>query len=225
MKSENYDELMDKFYAGKASAEDISMLKGKGLLDDQDMLYAEALNSEREQKMDWDFEDLMNEVSATKVVALPRRSLRMKRMIAAAAVVATILLACIFWPRQDNPKQIVQAPLFNKKVDTDMEISANPASPVNKAKDPIVLSEDVKTHPRAIKNYTGKTSKHNFSKSNNRVAKDKEETTARNDDFIVMVNGKRITDEADAIAITKQSLSMVSRDLNNTVNGLKPIGR
>src|SRR6185437_9400106 len=156
MKSENYDELMDKFYAGKASAEDISMLKGKGLLDDQDMLYAEALKSEREQKMDWDFEDFLNEISATKVVALPRRSLRMKRMIAAAAVVATILLACIFWPRQDNPKQIVQAPLFNKKVDTDMEISANPASPVNKAKDPIVLSEDVKTHPRAIKNYTGK---------------------------------------------------------------------
>lgn len=225
MKSENYDELMDKFYAGKASAEDISILIGKGLLDDQDIFYTDALNSEREQKMDWDFEDLMNEVSATKVVALPRRNLRMKRMIAAAAVVATILLACIFWPRQDNPKQIVQAPLFNKKVDTDMEISANPASPVNKAKDPIVLSEDVKTHPRAIKNYTGKTSKHNFSKSNNRVAKDKEETTARNDDFIVMVNGKRITDEADAIAITKQSLSMVSRDLNNTVNGLKPIGR
>lgn len=225
MKSENYDELMDKFYAGKASAEDISILIGKGLLDDQDIFYTDALKSEREQKMDWDFEDFLNEISATKVVALPRRSLRMKRMIAAAAVVATILLACIFWPRQDNPKQIVQAPLFNKKVDTDMEISANPASPVNKAKDPIVLSEDVKTHPRAIKNYTGKTSKHNFSKSNNRVAKDKEETTARNDDFIVVVNGKRITDEADAIAITKQSLSMVSRDLTNTVNGLKPIGR
>jgi len=146
-------------------------------------------------------------------------------MIAAAAVVATILVAWFFWQKQDNPGQIVQVPVINKKIDTGMEISTNPPSPGNKAKDPIVLSEEVKTYPRAIKNYTVKTSKHHFSKSNNRVAKDKEETTARNDDFIVMVNGKRITDEADAIAITKQSLSMVSRDLTNTVNGLKPIGR
>src|SRR6185437_4699900 len=115
MKSENYDELMDKFYAGKASAEDISILIGKGLLDDQDIFYTDALNSEREQKMDWDFEDLMNEVSATKVVALPRRNLRMKRMIAAAAVVATILVAWFFWQKQDNPGQIVQVPVINKK--------------------------------------------------------------------------------------------------------------
>ena len=50
MKSENYDELMDKFYAGKASAEDIGILKGKGLLDDQDLFYAEALRLERAQK-------------------------------------------------------------------------------------------------------------------------------------------------------------------------------
>jgi hypothetical protein len=42
---------------------------------------------------------------------------------------------------------------------------------------------------------------------------------------MVMVNGKRITDKADAIAITKESLSMVSRDFTNMVDQLKPIGQ
>jgi hypothetical protein len=216
---------MDKFYDGKASAEDISFLKGKGLLDEQDIFYAEALNSEREQKMNWDFEDLMNEITATKVVLLPRRSLPMKRMMAAAAVVATILLACIFWPQQDNHRQIVHVPVINKKVDTGMDILSKPVLPGNKVEDSVLLSKDVKTHQPSIKNYTMKTRKHSFSKSNNGVAKDQEETTARDDDFIVMVNGKRITDEADAIAITKESLNMVSRDLTNTVNELRPIGQ
>lgn len=135
MKSENYDELMDKFYAGKASAEDIGILKGKGLLDDQDLFYAEALRLERAQKMDWDFEDLMNEITATKVVALPPRSVRMKRMMAAAAVVATILLACIFWPQQDNRKQIVLVPVISKKVDSAVDLSPKVALPVDKVKE------------------------------------------------------------------------------------------
>jgi hypothetical protein len=225
MKSENYDELMDKFYAGKASAEDISILKGKGLLDDPDIFYAEALHSEREQKMDWDFEDLMNDVTATRVVALPRRSVRMKRMMAAAAVVAAILLAWIFWPPQDNRKEIVLTPVITKKVDPAVDIFPKAALPVDKVKDSALLSEDIKTRPPAIKNYTVKTRKYRPSKSSKGPAKDRKETTTKDDDFMVMVNGKRITDQADALAITKESLTMVSRDFTNMVDQLKPIGQ
>ena len=225
MKSENYDELMDKFYAGKASAEDIGILKGKGLLDDQDLFYAEALRLERAQKMDWNFEDLMNEITATKVVAIPARSVRMKRMMAAAAVVATILLACIFWPQQDNRKQIVLVPVISKKVDSAVDLSPKAALPVDKVKDSALLSEDIKTHPRSIKNYSVKTRKYRPSKSSKGAATDQEQTAARDDDLMVMVNGKRIIDKADAIAITKESLSMVSRDFTNVVDQLKPIGQ
>jgi len=225
MKSENYDELMDKFYAGKANAEDISILKDKGLLDDPDIFYAEALHSEREQKMDWDFEDLMDEITARKVVPLPRGSAGMKRMTAAAAVVATILLACIFWPRHDNRKQIALAPEINKKVDPAVDLSTKAALPVDKVKDSALLAEDIKTHPPAIKIYTVKTRKYPPSKSSKGASKDQEETTAKDDDLMVMVNGKRITDKADALAITKESLSMVSRDFTNMVDQLKPIGQ
>jgi len=223
MKRGNYDELIDKFYAGKASAEEISILKSEGLLDDQDVFYADALHSEREQKMDWDFADFMKEIPATKVAALPGRRVRMKRMMAAAATVATILLAYIFWPQHDNTGEVTRVPIINKQIDSNHNVAANP--PVSETKDSILSSGNAKTHPRAITSYTVKTSKQNPPKSNKEAAKNKEEATASDENFMVMVNGKPITDEADAIAIMRESLSMISRDLTHTVNDLKPIGQ
>jgi len=223
MKRGNYDELIDKFYAGKASAEEISILKSEGLLDDQDVFYADALHSEREQKMDWDFADFMKEIPATKVAALPGRRVWMKRMMAAAATVATILLAYIFWPQHDNTGEVIHVPVINKQIDSNHNVAANP--PASEMKDSTLSSGNAKTHPRAITNYTVKTAKPNPPKSNKEAAKDKEEATVSDENFVVMVNGKPITDEADAIAIMKESLSMISRDLTHTVNDLKPIGQ
>jgi len=225
MKSGNYDRLMDKFYAGRASTEEISILKGEGLLDDQDIFYAELLNSERGQKMDWDFEDLIKEVPATKVVALPARRSLMKRIMAAAAVVATILIAYIFWPQQQKQKQIVHVPVINKKADSGRKLPTTPSLAVHGVKDSVFLSEDVKNPAPAGKNYAVKTRKESGRKSTKDAASDKEENTMNSQHFMVMVNGKPVTDEADAIQIMKESLSMVSRDITNTVEELKPMGQ
>jgi hypothetical protein len=227
MKSENYDELKDKFYAGKASAEEIDILKGEGLLDDQDFFYAAMLNSEREQKMDWDFADFMKEIPATKVVALQRRGVWMKRMMAAAATVAAILLAYIFWPQHYNPKEVALVPVINKneKTDSNANIAGSTASPLNQLKDSLFLSEAVNTHGRSTRNYTAKTRKQNLSKSSKGITKDKKQPLATNQDFMVMVNGKPITDEADAITIMKESLSLVSRKVSDAVDELKPIAQ
>jgi len=186
-----------------------------------------VLNSEREQKMDWDFADFMKEIRATKVVALQRRGVRIKRMMAAAAIVATILLAYIFWQRHYNSKEVALVPVINKneKIDSNDNIAGGEVSPPNVVKDSLLLSEEVHTHVRATSNYTAKTRKQNLPKSSKEATKDKEEASATYQNFIVMVNGKPITDEADAIAIMKESLSVVSRNLSHTVDELKPIAQ
>lgn len=222
MKSGNYDELIDKFYAGKASAEEISRLKSEGLLDDQDIFYAETLHSEREQKMDWDFADFMKEVPAAKEADLQDRPVWMKRMMAAATA-ATLLLAYFFWPQHENTREVVRIPVINKQIDSNHNVAANP--PVSEMEDSILLSGNATTHSRPITGYAAKTRKQNPPTSSKEAAKDKEEATASDENFMVMVNGKPITDEADAIAIMKESLSMISRDLTHTVNDLKPIGQ
>jgi len=225
MKSGNYNELLDKFYAGKASDGEINILEKEGLLDEQDIFYCEALNSERGQKMEWDFEDFLNEIPEAKVVTIPARRRWMKRMIAAAAVLATILISYIFWPEQYKQKEIVQVPVINKQIDSNNNVNASSALPDNEVKDSVLLSKDVKTHLPQIKNYAVKTRKQSPSKSRKIAVKNKEKTASRDGNFMVVVNGKPITDEADALAIMKESLSMVSRNLTNTVDELKPIGQ
>ncbi len=225
MKSGNYHELMDKFYAGKASTEDISILKDEGLPDDQDILYAEMLNSERDQKMEWNFEDFLNKIPAANGDAVPRRRVWMKRMVSAAAAAAIILITYIFWANQYNPKEIMNVAAINKPADSNNNITTGPALPLNKVKDSVLLSENVKTPPTKSKNYTVETGKQSRSEDSRNATKDKKETTRGKQDFIVIVNGKQITDEADAIAIMRESLSMVSRNLITTVDELKPIGQ
>lgn len=50
MKSGKYSGLLDKFYAGTASAEEISLLQSEALVNEQDILYTEMLKEERGQK-------------------------------------------------------------------------------------------------------------------------------------------------------------------------------
>ena len=225
MKSGNYDELMDRFYAGKLNAAEIGMLKGEGLLDDEDVFYAEGLIPERDLRLDWNFEDFMNEIPATKVVALAGSGVQMKRLIAAAAIVGTMLIAYIFWPQQQKRKEIVSVPAVNNQVDSSIKISASPALPVNEIKNSELTVGNVKENAKESKKYTVKTRQQSLPQQKKGSAKDKEESTRSVDDFIVVVDGKSITNEADALAIMRESLSLVSRNLTNTVRELKPITR
>ena len=85
MKSGNYEELKDKFYAGLASSEEILLLKSKGFIDESDELYAATIKAEKTQTMDWDFEGFMKEVPKAKIVALPAKQKWFTTAMAAAA--------------------------------------------------------------------------------------------------------------------------------------------
>lgn len=222
MKNENYDDLMGRFFAGKASAEEIEILKRAGLPDEQDILYAALLNSVREQKMDWEFEDFMKEIPATKTVAFATRSVWMKRITGAAAAVAIIVAAYLFWPHQNNPSQVARVPTINEP-GSNPDITVRPVSPVHKLKDSGLSSGVAKTNAGAIAAKPVKNRKQKLPKSSKAPAKELEEALATHLDFVVMVNGKTITDEEDAMAIMKESISMVSENLAYTVNVLKPI--
>lgn len=227
MKSGNYDELMDKFYGGKASAEEILLLKTEGLLDEQDIVYAEALNTEREQKMDWEFEDFLNELPATKVVALPAHRIWVKRMMAAAAIIVVILTAYVFWPQQNQPKEIASVPVIHESVDSNQELMAKSVLPADKIKYTAQSEEKVKPETRKNRNYAVQTRQQRPVKSirNKAQANENVETKTNVEDFLVIVNGKPITNEAEAIAITRESLGMFSRNLTTTIDKLKPISQ
>ena len=224
MKSGNYDELMDKFYAGTASAEEINLLQSENLIDDLDNLYVEALDSEREQKMDWEFDNFIKEIPATKIVTLNTQKtpgVWLKRMMSAAAIIALILTAYVFWPQQNQTKEIAKVVVNNQSIDTN-QLPAN-TEPVANVEEAAPVTEIAKQGPKADKNYAVNPSKKRTAKFIIHTAKEIVDEKENHQDFFVMVNGKPITNEADAIAITKESLSMVSRNLTSTVDELRPL--
>lgn len=225
MKTENYDELMDKFYAGIANAEEISVLEREGLIDEQDISYADALNSEREQKMNWEFKDFMNEIPATKVVAHSAHRLWIKRMMAVAAVVAAMLTTYVFWPQPHQSKEIASVPEMYKQFDSNQHLIGKTVLPADEIKNTVKAEKNVKPEIRKNRNYAVQASQQKLVKNRKNNAEEKGETKTNAGDYLVMVNGKPITNEADAIAITRESLGMFSRNLTNTIDELKPIGQ
>jgi hypothetical protein len=227
MKSGNYDELMDKFYGSKASAEEINLLKSEGLLDEQDLLYVDAINSEREQKMDWEFEDFIKELPVTKIeiTRVPVRSIWVKRMMTAAAMIAAILTAYIFWPQQHQPKEIAGIPVIHQSVDSNQELITKKILPEDEINYTAQAQEKVKSETNSNQNYAVQTSQRTSAKSIRKREGKSVETNGNVEDYLVMVNGKPITNEAEAIAITRESLGMFSRNLTATVEELKPIGQ
>ncbi len=226
MKSGNYDELIKKFYAGTASAEEIVLLKAEGIITEQEEVYANALSEERTEKMNWDFEDFMKQVPAAKIVSIASRKFPLQRIFAAAAVVGAIIMAIIFWPSQKENSNLANETAINNSIDTNKQLaqSKTPAPtniPSKPAEPRIVNIIKQKNAAFAVRDKESHSIKKTIS-----PAPEKDKITKGDfTEYLVMVNGKPITNEEDAVAITRQSLSVFSQNLSTTVEEMRPIGQ
>ena len=220
MKSENYDELLNKFYAGTATATEISLLKNAGMCE-SDELYAAALADERNQTMDWTFEDLISEVPKVKLIPLTRNKVSLNRMIAAAAAVAAIVMAVTFWPTAKPYTELADKVPVDKKVDSNKISTYDTPTELTAI---TVEEKNVTTKQRFTESKSASTvkQKQTLTYKKNILKKPNSEAEVLQD-YLVMVNGKPITNEQDAIDITRASLAMFSRNLSSTMEELKPI--
>ena len=220
MKSENYDELLNKFYAGTATATEISLLKNAGMCE-SDELYAAALADERNQTMDWTFEDLIREVPKAKLIPLTRNKVSLNRMIAAAAAVAAIVMAVTFWPTAKPYTELADKVPVDKKVDSNKISTYDTPTELTAI---TVEEKNVTTKQRFTESKSASTvkQKQTLTYKKNILKKPNSEAEVLQD-YLVMVNGKPITNEQDAIDITRASLAMFSRNLSSTMEELKPI--
>lgn len=227
MKSGNYEDLINKFYAGNVTAEEILLLKKEGLIDENDAHYASAIEEERTQQMDWTFEEFMKEVPKAKVVAITPFSNWLKTLIAAAAVLLAIFAVFVLMPKPtEHPsREMVRLPQNNNVADSNQQLLANNIMPVNEIKDTASVSEKLNSKSTNNKTLVKNSKKLTPKKSVVSSVIKKEERKAALEDYLVMVNGKPITDEATAIAITRESLGMVSANLTSTMDEMKPIAQ
>ena len=227
MKSGNYEVLLDKFYAGTASAEEVLSLKNEGFLDEQDELYANTIKHEKDQQMDWSFENFLKEVPQAKVVALPQRNNWKRNAMAAAAVVLAILTVYILIPqsKQDLGNETANMPVNNKISDSNSQQVAEIILPVVKTKDSTTDVQKMVATIEKRKVAADKKARLAIDKTILKpTPKENSETKTDFDEYLVMVNGKPIYNEEDALSITRESLGLVSRNLTTTMDEMKPIG-
>ena len=220
MKSENYDELLNKFYAGTATATEISLLKNADMCE-TDEFYAAALADERNQTMDWTFEDLINEVPEAKLIPLTRNKVSLNRMIAAAAAVAAIVMAVTFWPTAKPYTELADKVPVDKKVDSNKISTYDTPTELTAI---TVEEKNVTKKQRSTESKSASTVKQKQKPmSKKTILKNPNSEAEVLQDYLVLVNGKPITNEQDAIDITRASLAMFSRNLSSTMEELKPI--
>ncbi len=197
MSSNSYRELLEKYYNGDTSVEEERLLKNNGQLPLAEL-------SSGKPEMDWSFDEFL-------AAAQPQNSSRkgMLRSIhpvkyAAAIVVIALLAVALNAVKKENlqgtttafnPPAVIQKEKISKK-DTGKLLKPVPAT--NTA---IATSNPVK-------------------KQRHSVPVQQPPAAQKNDDFFVMVDGKRITDENEALAILQQSLQKVSGNVQQTMAGI-----
>ena len=217
MKKEELDRLKAQFWKGKTSLEQERRLKEL----EEDKFF--ALLREPEQKMDWDFDDFMQQVNqqekpkGKKVVPMTRRIITMTA-IAASLLLGLFVIRQIVESDVNKVKPVLVRTESNNQI-LDMEypetkdkqgINDQDETPENNK--PHLKVTGVEDSPIIANKKGHQQSKENF-----------EPAHAAEEQSYVEINGVKIYDEEKAIEVTETALQLASSNLRKGMKGVENI--
>ena len=209
MKKLKLEDNETKFWLGESSLQEEKSLKSE-----TENPYFEALKQEGREKMDWGFEDFLQKVETTEEttnkVIRPNFNMRTFWWIA-ASISAVLVLLWITIP-QKNTQPVVAyntpAPIQNKKTDT---LNKQPTF-VNNSK--INKNATVVTSSINASKSLGKRHQKVAAPTSNKTVVLETDSLGAYEPQFVLINGKPVHDENEAIKITKESLALLSDNIN-----------
>lgn len=212
MKKEELDKLKAKYLAGNTSLEEERKLKELGSDEFFGML------QQPEEKMDWDFEDFMQELEEKPLTE--KKFVPINRRIIALTSIAASLLLGIFIIHQlmDSKNPEVEPRIASTSViDSVMDVE-RPASSPNE-------SSSANSHQHLV---TEEIVSNGFQiaavkKSVKKQEKPAEVSNALDDEFYVEINGVRIYDEEKALEVTETALHLATTNLKKGMEGVEHI--
>ena len=217
MSNDNFKNLLDKYYAGTASAEEIQELTEENLIDKADEHYAAAMVEARIQKMDWTFEDFLESTPKVKTVAAKKRRTLFSPMLKIAASVVLILSTYFVWQKNQS-KEIEAEYVTTEKIVTNPPVAIKPLE--------VLIQEAGQVKAEKADASTKSVRK----KSNPLLAKkvkqeQRIDINTKEDNYLVIVNGRKIYNEEEAIEVASKSMAMVSRSLMESMDEVLPVTR
>ncbi|MFT3980080.1 MAG: hypothetical protein QM687_06385 [Ferruginibacter sp.] len=207
MNNSKYNDLLEKYYSGLTTAEEERWLRAHAQ-PGQEPLPLSSFSTGADE-MSWSFGEFLAQAKQKQDNVAKAPLYFMRRARYAAAVMAIALLAIGLYTVNNRPAETATNPPEGKAItmvaDNDNNASAikiadtlqGSVSPTQKA---IAYRKPVRTRKRPVQIQPAMPQK--------------------NDDFFVMVNGKRITDENEALAVLQQSFRSMSGDVKETMAGI-----
>lgn len=235
MKADHYKKLKDKYFQGETSTEEEQFLKSESI----DSIF-EFFKEEREEKMNWDFDNFLDEVSKQQESAkhIPISNVKPEKKktnfvwLAAASV---LLLFGLYFGYTENTKMdSVDTQLANeiqkqrKEFFEENQLAANTSAPdsVTASKDSIRVENPASTNSIDEKKLMDQIlSKKGRIKKINRERYAQNENSTHNqpsqkvryEETYVTVNGEKIKDPQEAIDITKYSVQLLADKMSKSI--------
>lgn len=234
MKTEHYKNLEKKFFVGETTQEEEKFLKDQ---DNEGLFH--ILKEEKQETMEWNFEDFLNKTQEkpkeTPIIPLTSIGKKKNNFRSYSWIAASLVLmfgTYITWNQLNNDdiktadERIAQEinrqqDLFNEennivsnKEDEDDKQPIEEQKPTNKTEENIA-DIDVLEEILPKKGRIQKKSKPKYTSIN----QNHQETTTipEYQPNYVIINGQKITDENEAIEVTKYSMQLLSNKVSKTI--------
>ncbi|WP_286857227.1 MULTISPECIES: hypothetical protein [Sphingobacterium] len=216
MKDKKLKELEEKYFNGQSSLEEEGELKNSG------HVFFQTLNQEKNVKMDWSFDDFESQINADKKLIV-RWKYSWVKYAAAAVLLMTIGIALFL-----NQKPTIEEPVLVEKNMKDLKPAKNRpiehqnSEAANPNSNDRILSDGSRTamqtaetfkRPKIKKQAKDRTAKKEV------VTENLESTTGQTyqADYVVL-NGKPVANEEEAVELTLRSLGLLANNLENGVD-------
>ena len=186
--------------------------------------YQEIFQEIKEEKMNWNFEDFLQKTeessSDEKIVPINKGGSNTKWFWMAASVVVIFGLGMFFKINFEKPQ--VQPKIVNNNVQHEVK----PPISVVQNGDQVSLIRKITVEPARKKKSRYKNNAQylaqNSTKNHHNSAKSDDENIEYNPNFVI-INGKPVATEEDAIKYTKSAIDLLGGNINSTLENAEPV--
>lgn len=227
MKTDRYKDWESKFFEGEElTAEEELFLKNES-----DNPYFSFLKEEKQEKLDISFEDFLTKTEEPKIVALPVKKTSYKMYWMAASLILLMGISALWMFNQ--PQKIEPAIAKNPEVPKKEKVAKVPQVEEKieqiSAPKPVLANQESQkvekiANNKVVKELVRKEFEKLMAQQDSSIKKEEKQiqvpkisTSDYNPNYVI-INGKPIYDEGEAIAVTENAFNYFASNVTQTIN-------
>ena len=228
MKTDRYKDWESKFFEG----EELTPEEELFLKNESENPYFSFLKEEKQEKLDISFEDFLKKTEEPKIVALPMKKTSYKMYWMAASLILLMGISALW---MFNQPQKIETPIAKNPEVPNKEKIEKVVAPVEETIEqtttpkPVLANQenqkvDKTANDKVVKELVRKEFEKLMAQQENSIKKEQKQiqvpeisTSDYNPNYVI-INGKPIYDESEAIAVTENAFNYFASNVTQTIN-------